>query len=315
MKRSSDNSRVKITQLGEIACSCLTPGQRGKVLAAFSKAIYLLTDDSELIWISNTEVPMHQRCVQVSSHLPGLSAGVPFHVQDHCLMIDSAFAFNIQDALVWRAPHMESRHVLGIPNHSERVQTFFSNLDISQAKGFGNFIPHILFLSQESSTDIPPELSDSILLFAHPLVMGIARACAEDQPSQISQNADALVGLGAGLTPSGDDFLGGFLFAVKNIQTMNADMNLIDYEIPVDPYSSQTNLISFTLLKDLANGQAIAPLHHILNILLSGESLESIYPFVSKLTRVGHSTGWDLLTGLLTGLLVTYRESCFTPHK
>jgi hypothetical protein len=79
------------------------------------------------------------------------------------------------------------------------------------------------------------------------------------------------------------------------------------YKIPIESYGSQTHLISFTLLNDLADGHAIAPLHEIINGLFSGESFESLYPFVSELASVGHSTGWDLLTGLLTGLLTAFQ--------
>jgi hypothetical protein len=81
----------------------------------------------------------------------------------------------------------------------------------------------------------------------------------------------------------------------------------------LDAYRARTHTISFTLMNDLAEGHAIAPLHQIINGLLCGVSAERIYPFVSQLTRIGHSTGWDLLTGLLVGLLTTYRSHYFIP--
>ena len=308
MKLSSAYSSAKLIQLGAIARSCLTPGQRGRVLAALSNAIYLLTDMNELFWIATAAAALHQRCAIISSPLPGPSVGAPFHVEHHRLTIDPAFVFDIGQAPVWHAPYVEPQHVLEISQLSARIQTFISNLDFSQAEGFGNFISLILQLTRNESTNPQPVLVDPVLLFARPLILEIAHACIEHDPQRISQNADALIGLGAGLTPSGDDFLGGLLFAIKTIQTVYPDPNFKNYEISIDTYSSQTNLISFTLLRDLANGHAIAPLHHIVNVLISGESLDSIYPSVSKLTRVGHSTGWDLLTGLLTGLLIVSRS-------
>ena len=297
-----------VTQLGAFARSCLTPGQRGSVLAAFSRAVYLLTNAGELLWIVTEEASMHRRCVQISSPLPGLAAGSPFHVQDQRLMIDSTFVFDMEDAHVWHAPHLNTRQVLEITELSTRVQTLYSNLDISQAKGFGNLIPNILSLSQNESINPLPEFADSILVFANPIVTEMAYACLEHQSSRISKNMDALIGLGAGLTPSGDDFLGGLLFAIKNIQTVYLDLNF-DCAISIEPYGSQTNLISFTLLRDLASGYAVAPLHTVINGLFSIENFEHIYPSVSQLTQIGHSTGWDMLTGLLVGLLITYRSN------
>jgi hypothetical protein len=311
MKLSSVYLQANIAQLGATARACLAPGQHGKVLAVFSKVIYLLTETDELFWITTKDVPMHRRCMQISSPLPGLTAGTPFRMLGHFLTIDPGFTCDINNAPLWSAPRGD--RILEIPSLAARIQAFFLNLDYSQTKGFGNFIPHILSLSQNDSTDLLPESADLILLFAQPLVLDMACACLEHQSSRIASNADALIGLGAGLTPSGDDFLGGILFAMKILQVSYPDSLFTNFAIPTEPYRPRTHLISFTLLKDLANGHAIAPLHFIINGLLSGESLESIYPFVLELTRLGHSTGWDMLTGLLVGLLTAYRSNYFIP--
>ena len=223
-------------------------------------------------------------------------------------MVDSVFTFDIPDA----APswHVSCpNQILPLTLLSSRIQTFFSALNVSHAAGFGFFIPHILSLNLSTASVFEP--ADPILCFAQPLVLDMARACLENQASRIPSIANSLIGLGAGLTPSGDDFLGGMLFALKMLRTSYPTLPFDDFEIPVDMYRSRTHLISFTLLKDLTDGHAIAPLHSIINWLLSGESLENISPFVAQLTQVGHSTGWDLLAGLLTGLLVTYQSNDF----
>lgn len=303
---------MHITHTGAIARACLTPRQRGKVLAAFSKAIYLLTETGELFWITTEDAPLHQRCAQVAAPLSGPPAGSPFHIEDQRLTNDPRFICDVDRASLWNAPRLDPNHVLEITQFSTRLHAFFSQLDFAQAKGFGVFIPHILSLPQNESIDPVSAFTDPILLFAYPIVLDMARDCLDQRPLRISKNADALIGLGAGLTPSGDDFLGGWLFAVKILQAAYPNSNFIRHTIPIESYRSRTHLISFTLLRDLASGQAIAPLHHIINSLLTGESFESICPFISQLTQIGHSTGWDLLAGLLTGLLSTYRSGGFT---
>ena len=300
-----------IIQTGVVARACLAPGQRGKVLAAFSKAIYLLTETGELFWITTEDAPLHQRCAQIATPLSGPSAGSLFHVEDQRLTIDPGFAYDVDHALLWNAPRLDPNQTLAITQLPARLQAFFSQLDFSQAKGFGTFIPHILSLAQ-NALDQASAFTDPVLLFAYPVVLDMARACLDRHPLRISKNADALIGLGAGLTPSGDDFLGGCLFAVKILQAAYPNLSGIPHSIPIETYHSRTHLISFTLLTDLASGQAIEPVHYIINGLLSGETLESIHPSVSHLTQVGHSTGWDMLAGLLTGLLTTYRSGDFT---
>ncbi len=291
--------------MGMIARDCLTNGQRGKVLAVFSKVIYLLTEADELFWITTGDALMHRRCAQTSSPLPGLVAGSPFHVQNHHLTVDPEFTFMINNASSWRAPR--ATRVLDISVLPERIYSFFSHLDLSQVKGFGNFILQVLSLSENTSTQ--SEFTDPILQFSKPLVLDIARACLHHQPSRLPQIANKLIGLGTGLTPSGDDFLGGMSFAVHHLQAAYPDLDFTNYILQIETYRSRTPLISFTLLKDHASGHAIEPLHHILNGILGGESFESIFASVSQLTQIGHSTGWDLVTGLLTGLLITHRNT------
>ena len=249
---------------------------------------------------------MHRRCAQVSSHLPGLLAGSPFHVQDHRLMIDPDFVFDVDHALIWGTPQLNP--VVDFIELPSRIHSFFSYLDLSQAKGFGNFIPQIL-----SSSTI--NFTDPILHYAQPLVLDMARACLDHQPSLVPSIADKLIGLGTGLTPSGDDFLGGMFFAIHQLQAAYPDNGFADYVIPLEPYRSRIHVISYTLLNDLADGHAVAPLHHIVNSLLSEYSFDAVEPYVLQLASIGHSTGWDLLTGLLVGLLAAnplhFQEDCF----
>jgi hypothetical protein len=113
----------------------------------------------------------------------------------------------------------------------------------------------------------------------------------------------ALIGLGGGLTPSGDDFVGGLLFCLDHMGQTSLAMKLIDAVKQPEFLSSATNEISAAILMDLARGHAVAPLHEFVNRLLMGESIASIHPFIPELTGLGHSTGWDLLAGVLTGLL------------
>ena len=304
-------SRAQIEQTGVMARTCLTPGQRGKVLAAFSKAIYLLTETDELFWITTEDMPLHQRAALTAAPLLEPSVGASFHVEDRQLKIDPGFILDFKQAVLWRAPRLSPDHLLEISRLSMRLHSLFSNLDLAQARGFGVFIPQILSLARNESMKPVSALTDPTLRFAQALVLDMARACLKPDPARISEYADRLVGLGSGLTPSGDDFLGGLLFAVNILQAAYPESKSIDLGVPVEIYRARTHLISFTLLNDLAHGQASAPLHDVINGLLRAEPLESLYPFITRLTQIGHSTGWDMLAGLLTGLLLTYRNGDF----
>ncbi len=78
-------------------------------------------------------------------------------------------------------------------------------------------IPKILSLASEPAGE-EAEI-DPVLALAWPGIHELAKACLLRDMTGLLQEANALVGLGEGLTPSGDDFLGGLLFCVNTIQT------------------------------------------------------------------------------------------------
>jgi len=289
-----------------MARASLAPGEGGTVLAAVSNAIYLLTEKGELFWIASGDAPMHRRALRVSSPLSGASAGSPFRVEDRRLTINSGIAWEMHHPLVWDAPQINRRNLVEVNHLPTRVHRIFSALDLSGARGFGTFIPDILRLSQGAPTSAALEPADPILTFARPRVLEAASACLENRPSRIQRKAGALIGLGAGLTPSGDDFAGGLLFCMRTLEDVYRNTNLFEYSFNLEPFRAQTHLISFTLLQDLAAGHALSPLHLLINGILNEEPFEFVQQHFSRLTRVGHSTGWDLLAGLVTGLLITY---------
>ena len=305
MSSSSASPPARITHVGTLARANLLPGGQGKVLAACSGATYLLTDEAQLFWLVADGGPLHRRALRVSSALARPRDGAPFRVNGQSLTIEPGLTYDVHAPVLWQVPAINPGALVEVPRILTRVQDLFSRLDLSAAKGFGSFIPEILAFSRGAATGPPPESEDPVLAFARPLVMDVAGACRENQPSRILRNTAALIGLGAGLTPSGDDFAGGVFFAIRTLQDAYRLPDSSDNLFNLAPYEAQTNLISFTLLQDLAQGYAVSPLHRLLTGILSAETFDFVQRSFARLTRLGHSTGWDLLAGVLTGLLVT----------
>jgi hypothetical protein len=296
-------------QIGKTARGLLTPGVCGQVLAGFSQAAYLYTEREELFWLASENASMHLRATRVAGPFPKLSGGEKFFSDGQSIRISSEFNVDFSDASTWTVPVVPAETVLEIGKIPLRVKTLFlDRFDLSQASGFGRLIPKILSLAfgrpwEEAETD-------PVLALAWPAIHGIASACLSGDMPGLLQNAGALVGLGEGLTPSGDDFLGGVLFSVNAIQRLFPGLIYLDSSVQalfIESARKRTHPISFTLLKDLAEGQAVEPLHELVGSLLSDPPAESTRT-ASCLTQIGHSTGWDLLTGALTGLLLTFRS-------
>lgn len=303
-------SKLYSRQIGETAYSLLTPGACGQVLAGFSRAAYLVTEQPGLFWLASESAPMHLRGLRIAGPFPKLVAGDNFFIEGECINVAPDLQVDFGDASIWAMSPILDNAAPGIDQIPERVKSIFStSFDLSQASGFGRLIPKILSLAAGQLGDEPE--TDPILAIAWLSIYEIAKACLLHDMPGLLQEANALVGMGEGLTPSGDDFLGGLLFCINTIQRLYPGfINLDSFEqaLFIASAKQRTHLISFTLLNDLTNGQAVEPLHELLHALLSDQPQENIRQHASCLTQIGHSTGWDLLTGMLTGLLLTFRS-------
>lgn len=109
--------------------------------------------------------------------------------------------------------------------------------------------------------------------------------------------------MGSGLTPAGDDLIGGALIALRAVGNQRVANRLAKWALRLA--RSRTNRISFAHLSCAASGQGHEALHHALNAILSGR--RHLRNELQALKRIGHSSGMDALSGALLALNVTDR--------
>jgi hypothetical protein len=110
-------------------------------------------------------------------------------------------------------------------------------------------------------------------------------------------------GLGVGLTPSGDDFIGGIFFALAHTpRTQWQCPQPIDFFATKnrlrEAAKTATNAISAALLGDLMDGTSYRALHELL-VALQNDNATEIIAKKRALTGVGATSGSDMLAGLL----------------
>jgi hypothetical protein len=131
--------------------------------------------------------------------------------------------------------------------------------------------------------------------------------------------ARGLVGFGEGLTPSGDDFLGGFLFTLRHLERSDPAMAWVDWDAWgrfLAEASHLTNAISLALLADLAQGHGPEPLHNLVCEALGRGRHASIAEHAARLVQIGESSGWDILAGVAAGMGVsTFGEPPLEPAR
>ncbi|WP_258280148.1 DUF2877 domain-containing protein [Paenibacillus sp. SC116] len=115
-----------------------------------------------------------------------------------------------------------------------------------------------------------------------------------------TQHATSLIGLGPGLTPSGDDFLVG-LFTIMSLPNNPYRQDMQWCEETADTAKGLTNDISYMTLKKAAVGKVRASIVNLLHALASPNQDELINA-LSRVLNIGSSSGTDIALGLICGL-------------
>ncbi len=122
--------------------------------------------------------------------------------------------------------------------------------------------------------------------------------------SELLEACLQVVGLGPGLTPSGDDFLGGLLFALASSPEWHASARLARLQqgllgTVTDPGAMLTNRISSTLMADLVHQRSYQPAHELLEALGRADAAAARVAR-DQLVQIGSTSGFDILAGILT---------------
>jgi hypothetical protein len=118
----------------------------------------------------------------------------------------------------------------------------------------------------------------------------------------------SLVGAGGGLTPSGDDFLCGFIAAARcsggqQAQAQRGSALLLTLGEAIQEVIRSTGEISASLLRCALQGHWPAPVADLAEALSAEHEPEALRA-LGDLCGLGHSSGADIATGFLYGLHV-----------
>ena len=138
--------------------------------------------------------------------------------------------------------------------------------------------------------------SSPLIKRARPALAALERWLRDAGTAQVSPQAEALIGLGPGLTPSGDDYLGGMLVALRALGRHRRADALWAWLEP--RAQSRTPAISRAHLHAAAAGEAHEALHGCLRALLDTRPAQWKRR-LDRLDCVGHCSGWDALAGAL----------------
>lgn len=144
----------------------------------------------------------------------------------------------------------------------------------------------------------------------HDSTRGLSGAARQVDVMAAVEHAAALVGLGPGLTPAGDDYLVGFMAGlwssagplVKRQQFITSLGKVLTRQ------SRKTNDISRTYLVHAAGGQVSSRLAELAEAIQQGQGFERLNEFAKAVIQVGHTSGLEAAAGLLAGLAAWARD-------
>lgn len=154
---------------------------------------------------------------------------------------------------------------------------------------------------------------DPQILRLHPTMPSSARRALHAAAIRVAAGVDrpaTLVGLGPGLTPSGDDALAGALLALRLLgreARVGALAARLTESLPA------TTDLSGSLLLAAAGGYAAPQVVDLLKALGAGDPPALLRRRVAQVVAIGHSSGADLLTGIHAALAASADDHVFQP--
>ncbi len=264
---------VKVRSAGRHALAARRGRAPARVLAAFERSLYFETE-AGLACLGTAALgngPLNALCDTLPRSAPG-----------DLLLVDLA------DAVLWKPAALPAWR-------PATMRDALARLRLAAARGAPRE-GYAFLLAPLALRDAPLAGSQAS---ADALADWITTAERAEHPLQagstlpVPQAVAALIGLGPGLTPAGDDLLGGALAALRAAGRNRSAEALAAYVLP--RAATGTSRISRAHLACAAQGECGEAVHDMLAALLSGAA--DLEVPLARVAAVGHTSGWDALSG------------------
>jgi hypothetical protein len=291
----------RILEIGVLARHALSDGAHGEVAAVFARSAYLVIA-GHWICIGPPAIgagPLNVLCAAVPwRHGAALAVGDPVAVRGTSLSIGSSWRLSFAAATVWHPP---------APPKSFDPARGLAALDAAIA---GRLPAEGLGFILRGDPVLPRTPLATVAAAPVGALCALISAAAGGSPLRIDVDAVApLLGSGPGLTPSGDDFVGGVLIALALVGL--SDLRDRIWSAFAPRVTAATNRISGAHLAAAARGFGHAALHAILDDILAGRD-GGMADHRRAIDAIGHTSGWDALAGAVTVLrqVLLRRAAC-----
>jgi len=229
------------------------------------------------------------------------------------IVIGETLKISLKEARLWSSKNRVPDQVLK-KELITRNLTFVTQIAINEGdfRGIGQLVKYIPYLSE--MRQIPKQDKDKLNIFARfalPKLYDLIYATMKEEISKVLECISGLVGLGVGLTPSGDDVIGGFIASIifSNIYLGVRDTNILKLcDLIPEVIKGKTNTFSQKLVEYATKGEISEPLRDLIETIFTTTKEDTLIKATRRVLSIGSTSGTDLILGVLLGLIVILKK-------
>lgn len=274
------------------------PRRRARVHSVFARVINLEVDDGRLLTLAHRDSDDAPDTVVAGVDtwaLPGVAPGLDAALSAEAIDLGSRARIALDGARPWRGR---------LPELARETTTMRANLPIAferlqrRGKGLGIAGP-----GREAAGGIDAILASRF----RALVEQLLRALANDDSPRAIAHADCLLGLGTGLTPSGDDVLLGLLAALNTDRDARRRLRALRAHV-ARRAGERTHPVSAAALRHAADGRVRASVADLCGALMH-EAPRGALHALDRVLRIGSGSGSEIAFGVLAGFRIHLERS------
>ena len=282
----------RIATAGRVALEALAQARSAAVAGKTSRGVFLRLDHGWVIFVSYEAQrgPLTLNLRGAPGALPDLESGsIGVCSPERIFFPHPGLTLSLAQAEAWQAPAPAGEPLPPDLIRSQLITMARLGSTSPVASGLAALLPAVVGM---------PELSPHQNADYSPKIARLQTACRDGQAPAMAEALGAFLGLGPGLTPSGDDLVSGFLLAAnrwgRRLQP-GLDFTRLNQGI-VGGARRATSDISASLIACAAGGQADERLILALDgIVTAAPDANACF---AALTGWGSSSGYDALVGM-----------------
>ncbi len=285
-----------VEQCGALARPMFRGTQQGHVTAVFDHSFYIDIEGATACIVARNAISAPFNLVTTAAHnvswqASGLRAASGVLFCNDSFLVANVFRFHMARAQTWTPPK---------PAQDWNLTTLRSGLASirsiavkrAPAEGLGRLI------CQSEARTAPEALLKQAGPAVDMLRTALSASLKAPHLALVPQfdGAHTLLGLGPGLTPSGDDFVGGIMIALHIAGHSEISDQLWRSVSAVA--GERTHQIARAHLEGASKGMGSAAVHQLLNAVLAGRNGDHA-ELIKDIDQLGHTSGWDIIAGAI----------------